>query len=52
MRERLPAYLIHIGLDAIVYCTYQHCWDEVRHNADTVVAPASSVPGEIDSTHP
>jgi hygromycin-B 4-O-kinase len=47
LRERLHAYLIHIGLDAIAYCTYQRRWDEVRSNVDTVVALASGAPGEI-----
>ncbi|WP_331759431.1 phosphotransferase [Streptomyces sp. NBC_01579] len=47
LRERLHAYLIHIGIDAIAYCTYQRRWDEVRHNADTVVALANRAPGEI-----
>ncbi|MGC5008758.1 phosphotransferase family protein [Streptomyces sp. DT203] len=52
LRERLHAYLIHIGLDAITYCTYQHRWDEVRHNADTVVALTNSAPGEIELNRP
>lgn len=47
LRERLHAYLIHIGLDAIAYCTFQRRWDEVRANAETVVALAKSAPGEI-----
>ncbi|MFG1620924.1 aminoglycoside phosphotransferase family protein [Kribbella sp. NPDC049227] len=47
LRERLHAYLIHIGLDAIAYCTFQRRWDEVRANAETVVALAESAPGEI-----
>lgn len=45
--ERLHAYLIHIGLDAIAYCTFRGRWDEVRSNVDTVVALASSAPGEF-----
>ncbi|WP_406051000.1 phosphotransferase family protein [Kribbella sp. NBC_00889] len=47
LRERLHAYLIHIGLDAIAYCTFQRRWDEVRTNAESVVALARSAPGEI-----
>ncbi|MFD5114942.1 phosphotransferase family protein [Streptomyces sp. NPDC058391] len=46
LRERLHAYLIHIGLDAIAYCTFQRRWDEVRSNADIVAALAHSAPGE------
>lgn len=45
--ERLHAYLIHIGLDAIAYCTFRERWDEVRSNVDMVVALASSAPGEF-----
>ncbi|WP_327128849.1 phosphotransferase [Streptomyces sp. NBC_01727] len=52
LRERVHAYLIHIGLDAIAYCTFQRRWDEVRHNAQTVVALANSAPGENGSAHP
>ncbi|TCC39139.1 aminoglycoside phosphotransferase family protein [Kribbella capetownensis] len=47
LRERLHAYLIHIGLDAIAYCTFQRRWDEVRTNAETVVALTKRAPGEI-----
>jgi hygromycin-B 4-O-kinase len=47
LHERLHAYLIHIGLDAIAYCTVQRRWDEVRHNAHTVVALTHRAPGEI-----
>ncbi|WP_030978360.1 phosphotransferase [Streptomyces sp. NRRL S-1824] len=47
LRERLHAYLIHIGLDAIAYCTFQRRWDEVRHNVDAVVALTNRAPGEI-----
>ncbi|MFF3671616.1 phosphotransferase family protein [Microtetraspora malaysiensis] len=47
LRERLHAYLIHIGLDAIAYCTFRRRWDEVRSNVATVVALANSAPGEI-----
>ncbi len=47
LHERLHAYLIHIGLDAIAYCTFRRRWDEVRSNADTVVALANSAPGEF-----
>ncbi|WP_420711778.1 phosphotransferase family protein [Streptomyces sp. NRRL B-24720] len=47
LHERLHAYLIHIGLDAIAYCTYQHRWHEVRHNADTVITLTNHAPGEI-----
>ncbi|RYJ23216.1 hygromycin-B-phosphotransferase [Streptomyces sp. L-9-10] len=46
LRERLHAYLIHIGLDAIAYCAFQRRWDEVRSNADIVAALARSAPGE------
>ncbi|MEV8388839.1 MULTISPECIES: aminoglycoside phosphotransferase family protein [unclassified Streptomyces] len=46
LRERLHAYLIHIGLDAIAYCTFQRRWDEVRSNADIVAMLANSAPGE------
>ncbi|MFE2746153.1 hypothetical protein ACFXKX_17635 [Streptomyces scopuliridis] len=46
LRERLHAYLIHIGLDAIVYCAFQRRWDEVRCNAGIVAAPAHSASGE------
>lgn len=47
MRERLHAYLIHIGLDAIAYCTFRRHWDEVNLNAETVVMLANCEPGEI-----
>ena len=47
LRERLHAYLIHIGLDAIAYSTFQRRWDEVRANADIVLGLARSRPGEI-----
>jgi hygromycin-B 4-O-kinase len=47
LRERLHAYLIHIGLDAIAYCTFQRRWDEVRTNVDTVNALAAAAPGAI-----
>ncbi|MFD4025806.1 phosphotransferase family protein [Streptomyces sp. NPDC058576] len=46
LRERLHAYLIHIGLDAIAYCIFQRRWDEVRSNANIVAALANSAPGE------
>lgn len=52
LRERLHAYLIHIGLDAIAYCTFRRRWDEVRSNAATVAALASSPPGEISLNPP
>jgi hygromycin-B 4-O-kinase len=47
LHERLHAYLIHIGLDAIAYCTFQRRWDEVRANTEIVVALVKSAPGEI-----
>lgn len=47
LRERLHAYLIHIGLDAIAYCAFQRRWDEVRSHVDIVVALADSAPDEI-----
>lgn len=47
LRERLHAYLIHIGLDAIAYCTFRRRWNEVRSNVDIVVALTNSAPGEI-----
>lgn len=47
LHERLHAYLIHIGLDAIAYCTFRRRWHEVRSNVDTVVALANSAPGEL-----
>jgi hygromycin-B 4-O-kinase len=37
-RERLHAYRIHIGLDAIAYCAFRGRWDEVRANVDTVLS--------------
>ena len=43
--ERLHAYLIHIGLDAIAYCAFRGRWDEVRSNVDIVVALTNSAPG-------
>ncbi|WP_198676104.1 aminoglycoside phosphotransferase family protein [Kribbella monticola] len=43
-RERLHAYLIHIGLDAIAYCAFKGRWDDVRSNVDVVVALTSSSP--------
>ncbi|MEU0096102.1 phosphotransferase [Kribbella sp. NPDC006257] len=36
-RERLHAYRVHIGLDAIAYCAFRDRWDEVRANVDTVL---------------
>jgi hygromycin-B 4-O-kinase len=47
LRERLHAYLIHIGLDAIAYCAFRGRWDEVRSNLDVVVALTNSSPGEV-----
>ncbi|WP_377273735.1 phosphotransferase family protein [Peterkaempfera sp. SMS 1(5)a] len=47
LRERLHAYLIHIGLDAIAYCTFRRRWDEVRSNVESVVTLANSAPGKI-----
>ncbi len=37
-RQRLHAYLIHIGLPAIAYCAFRGRWDDVRANVDTVLA--------------
>jgi hygromycin-B 4-O-kinase len=37
-RERLHAYLIHIGLDAIAYCAFRARWTDVQTNVDTVLA--------------
>jgi hypothetical protein len=45
--ERLQAYLIHIGLDAIAYCAFRGRWDEVRSNVDVVVALTNSTPDEV-----
>ncbi|WP_329167535.1 phosphotransferase (plasmid) [Streptomyces sp. NBC_01717] len=52
LRERLHAYLIHIGLDALAYCTFQRRWDEVRRNADIVVALTTCAPGEVVLNRP
>ncbi|MFI7292168.1 phosphotransferase family protein [Streptomyces anulatus] len=46
LHERLHAYLIHIGLDAIAYCTFQRRWDEVRTNIDIVTGLTRSAPGD------
>lgn len=45
--ERLHAYLIHIGLDAIAYCVFRGRWDEVRANVDIVAALTKGGPGEV-----
>ncbi|TDU89419.1 hygromycin-B 4-O-kinase [Kribbella voronezhensis] len=44
LRERLHAYLLHIGLDAIAYCAFKGRWEDVRSNVDVVVALTSSSP--------
>ncbi|MFJ8870759.1 phosphotransferase family protein [Streptomyces sp. NPDC102473] len=52
LHERLHAYLIHIGLDAIAYCTFQRRWDEVQANIDIVTALARSAPGDYALNSP
>jgi hygromycin-B 4-O-kinase len=37
IEDRLHAYLIHIGLDAIAYCTFKRRWSEVSQNAQMVL---------------
>ncbi len=37
LEDRLLAYRLHIGLDAIAYCAFKGRWDEVRRNSRTVL---------------
>nr|WP_276209243.1 aminoglycoside phosphotransferase family protein [Streptomyces sp. S5] len=46
LRERLHAYLLHIALDALAYCSYRGRWDEVRAHVGTVLTLASAGEGE------
>ncbi|WP_406226140.1 aminoglycoside phosphotransferase family protein [Streptomyces albidoflavus] len=46
LRERLHAYLLHIALDALAFCSYRGRWDEVRAHVGTVLTLASAGEGE------